>query len=260
VRDYEQYKHEIPVIFVDGREIARHRLTEDDLDGAIRALEHVAVVVMARLPEPGRVKTRLTPELSPEQAAAVYKTFLCHLACRLGGMGWGDLIVCHDPPDCFERMRDLIGREAIARYEPQCEGDLGARLAAAAKVKVRNAQCVMFLGTDSPDVPAASLHRVAELLSDNDVVIAPTDDGGFWAVALRPQVDANRLFEQIEWSSGRELEQTVARARTLGYNVALADHWDDVDRPADLRRLIERLRRSNDPSDRELLAKLQSIL
>jgi rSAM/selenodomain-associated transferase 1 len=266
LRDYNQYRHEIPVILVDGREIARHRITRQQLQSAITSLRDVTVVVMAKFPEPGRVKTRLMPELSAAQSAAVHEALICHLIRRLDAMGWGGLVVCHDPPDCVEPMRELIGPAARARYAPQCQGDLGARLSAAAGLIApaaarigRPPSSVMFLGVDSPDVPAAALHRVAEMLISHEVVIGPADDGGYWSVALQPHVDADRLFAAIEWSSGRECNQTIARARALGYKVGLADRWDDVDHPGDLRRLLERLRDSADPQDRALLDRLKFL-
>ena len=222
-------------------------------------MKDVAVIVMAKYPVPGRVKTRLVPPLTSRQAARVQREFLCHLAGRLGEMGWGELIICHDPPDCMDAMRDLIGQEALAGYCPQVGGDLGARLADAARPVHRHPPNVLFLGVDSPDVPDAYLSRIAGVLARHDVVIAPATDGGFWSVALTPAVDAMRLFSGIEWSSGRECAQTLERARQLGYNVALADRWDDVDRPEDLRRLLDRLRRSDVPADQELLGRLSFL-
>jgi rSAM/selenodomain-associated transferase 1 len=256
--DYERYKHDIPVILVNDREIARHHMTEAELETALD-LADLAIVIMTKLPEPGRVKTRLMPVLSARQAAEVHRAFLLHLAGRIGETP-AELIICHDPPDCIGPMNELVGREAAAGYWPQCEGDLGARLAAASDATIRHTKYVMFLGTDSPDVPFAFIARITHLLRSHDLVIAPADDGGFWAVALTGRVDAPKLFAQIEWSTGRECGQTLERARGLGYNVALADRWDDVDRPDDLRRLIERLRRSHEPHDQALLQRLSRIV
>jgi rSAM/selenodomain-associated transferase 1 len=224
-------------------------------------MEDLAVVVMAKLPEPGRVKTRLLPDLSAEQAAGVQRVFLAHLVRRLARIRLGRLIVCHDPPDRREAMRDVTGGDGI-HFLPQSGGDLGARLAAAARVAAGrdHGSAVLFLGVDAPDVPEALLRRVAALLASHDLALGPADDGGYWTLALRPRVDAGRLLGDIEWSSGREFDQTVAAAGRLGYNVGLADRWQDVDRPADLRRLVGRLRGSPDADDRELLARLAEVL
>lgn len=209
-------------------------------------------VVMAKYPEAGRVKTRLTPPFSAETAARVYREFLLHVVDRLSPRR---VIACYDPPQRGPEMRDLLRVELVA----QSGGDLGERLAAATTAARRVAEGVILLGVDSPDVPIAFVDRVAALLASHDVVIAPADDGGYWSVALARRVDPAELFAAIEWSSGRECAQTLERATGLGYNVAVADQWADVDRPADVWRLIERLRRSPEPDDRQLLARLSFL-
>jgi rSAM/selenodomain-associated transferase 1 len=258
LEDYQRYRHEIPVIFVEDREIARHHLEESQLRTAL-IMRDTAVVIMARVPEPGRVKTRLMPDLTAEQAAGVYEQFLRHLVFRIDQMGFGELIICHDPPDAIDCMRHIVGQETKAGYWPQIPGDLGAKLADAARAEARNRPQVLFLGVDSPDVPDEYLRRVAQLLDSHDVVIGPAEDGGYWTIALRSSIDAGRLFAGIEWSSGREFDQTVAAARRLGYKVGLADRWHDVDRPVDLRGLIERLRVSANLRDRHLLGQLDRL-
>ena len=213
-----------------------------------------AFVVMTKFPEAGRVKTRLVPAISAAHAARVHREFLLHVVDRLSPRR---VIACYDPPQREAEMRDLLGEgvELIA----QADGDLGDRLAAATAAARRMAENLIFFGVDSPDVPLAFVDRVGESLASHDVVIAPADDGGYWSVALARRVEAAKLFVGIEWSTGREGAQTLERAKALGYNVALADRWADVDRPEDLRRLIERLRSSNTPDDRQLLARLSFL-
>jgi rSAM/selenodomain-associated transferase 1 len=249
--DYDRYKHDIPVILVDGVEIARHHLTEQQLESALAA-SVPAIVVMAKYPTAGQVKTRLIPPLLAEQAARVQREFLIHVVARLAPR---PLTVCFDPPAREDDMRRLVAVDVM----PQSAGDLGARLAAATVAARRVSENLIFLGVDSPDVPIKFIDRVANLLSQHDLVIAPADDGGYWAVALAPRVDAEKLFAGIEWSTGREGAQTLERAKHLGYNVAVADQWADVDRPEDLFQLIERLKRSAEPDDQKLLARLDFL-
>ena len=305
--DYEKYKHDIPVILVDGVEIARHHLSEAVLARALNATpsprtrgegggegqaargvaershpdaaseverisapraprpspqpsprrtgereqEKLVVVVMAKYPLAGLVKTRLMPALTADQAARVHREFLLHVINRLSPRR---IIACYDPPHSETDMRALLNVEV--ELIAQSRGDLGARLAAATRAARHISENLIFLGVDSPDVPIKYIDHIAQLLAQHDLVIAPADDGGYWAVALAAHVDAARLFQGIEWSSGRECAQTLERAEHLGYNVAVADQWADVDRPEDLRRLIERLKRSSDPDDQKLLARL----
>jgi rSAM/selenodomain-associated transferase 1 len=215
------------------------------------------VVVMTKLPAAGKVKTRLMPVLSAEQAAAVHQVFVHHVVGRLSG--WcaeEELIVCFDPPDALSAMRELLG--ARIRMLAQTGGNLGARLAGA--YRHLGAQRALFMGVDSPDVPSRFIRRAIALAEVNDVVIGPSGDGGYWTLGLGVSVDAELLLGPVEWSSGREQSQTLARARELGYRVAVADAWDDVDRPEDLRRLVLRLRSSDNARDAQLLRQLESLL
>lgn len=210
-----------------------------------------ALIILSKYPEPGKVKTRLTPALSPESAAGVHRIFLRHLLARLHAWDAGDVYVCFDPPERRSDFVDLLGI-AADRVFPQSPGDLGARLAAAGRYLAGRYDRIVFFGIDSPDLPPPAF-------GDADVILGPTADGGYYFVAVRASLDLDRLFERIDWSSGRECDQTVERAGSLGYTVALATPWDDVDHPADLRRLIERLSRSPDPTDRRLLAELSIV-
>jgi glycosyltransferase A (GT-A) superfamily protein (DUF2064 family) len=117
----------------------------------------------------------------------------------------------------------------------------------------------MFFAVDSPDVPINSVTRLIDLLRQHDVAVGPCDDGGYWSLGLRREVNVEGLLSGIEWSSGRELAQTIGRAAALGYRVGVGDNWDDVDRPQDLRRLVSRLRTSDNASDMQLLNQLSFL-
>ena len=203
--------------------------------------EPATAIVMAKLPEPGRVKTRLTPALSPEQAAAVHGVFLLETLRRLRGKSC-HVTLCYDPPD------GQIGRWAGngVMTLPQTSGDLGDRLAAAAE---EHGGPVLFLGCDSPDLPEEHLQAAIALTSprvrskhDADVVIGPCDDGGFWCLGINNEdLDLDDLFTEVSWSSGEELEQVRSNAIAAGMTVTTAPPWRDVDRPPDLANLSRAL-------------------
>jgi rSAM/selenodomain-associated transferase 1 len=224
-------------------------------------LSRVAVVLMTKYPEPGRVKTRLTPELTFEQAAAVHAAFLRHLVARVARLNAAELVVCFDPADRSADMRAFFEPAPVGlTLIPQVAGDLGDRLAAAALDASRRHKRLLFLGVDSPDVPLGHLFKAAELTELSPVSHSPTDDGGYWSLGLQRGVDAAVLLKDIPWSSGGEALATLAAADRVGHSAATGLAWDDVDRPADLRTLVTRLTRSENPADRELLAKLRPAL
>lgn len=219
-------------------------------------IDSISVIIMTKLPQAGLVKTRLQPDLSAEQAARVHRLMLLHTVRRVAALRLGRLIVCFDPPEASAAAAGLFDG-LPAHLLPQSPGDLGQRIAA---VRRTVAGPVLLLGVDSPDVPADHLRRAAHMAASQDVVLGPTDDGGFWCLGLGERVDADGLLAGIAWSSGRELEQTATAARRQGLSVSLAERWDDIDRPADLRCLINRLGGSSDSGDAELRQRLQDIL
>jgi rSAM/selenodomain-associated transferase 1 len=229
-------------------------------------LASVAVILLAKYPTAGRVKTRLMPALTAGAAAAIQQLFLTHMLQRLEAMRPAELVLCFDPPDMAEAMARLPGMPPALTYLPQCAGDLGHRLAAAAEqVGCRHRQ-LLFFGVDSPDVPSNHIGHAAALTRAYEVSLSPSADGGYWSLGLQRGVDAAALLRDIPWSSGREARQTVQRAEALGYRVAQGEPWEDVDRPEDLRRLMQRLEKTgaalaesagDEPAQRVLLRELK---
>jgi rSAM/selenodomain-associated transferase 1 len=222
-------------------------------------LSRLAIVVMAKYPTPGKVKTRLMVELTAPQAASVHAIFLRHLCARLARLNPAELVICFDPPDEADAMRRLIDLPEVTLLE-QCPGDLGARIAAASGTLFARHQRLLFLGVDSPDLPLAHLFKAAELTELAPVSLSPTIDGGYWSLGLGRGVEVQTLLRDIPWSSGQEAAATLKSAEVLGLTSVTGLAWDDVDHPPDLRRLLERLGRSDAGADRELLSNLGDVL
>ena len=187
---------------------------------------------MCKVPVAGRVKTRLCPPLTHEQAAGVQLAFLREVVRRER-----DTVFCHGPDDGGPALRGLLGD---VRCLPQGGGDLGDRLRRARSHF--EGQRVTIVGGDVPDPDPAAL--AAARTSDADVHLAPTDDGGFWAIGLAAGVGGvgdDALYAGVGWSSGRERGQVRANAVAAGYAVEDGALAHDVDDAADLRALMARL-------------------
>jgi len=231
-----------------------HSKTDSPLAG-------VAVVVLSKFPAAGKVKTRLAPAISFDRAAAVHRCFLLHMVRRVHQLGPAELIINFDPPEAREAMRDLLDHGANNSFLPQAGGDLGRRIAHVATIAGKSHRRVLMLGVDSPDVPIDHLIQCAAATRDSQVILGLADDGGYWCIGLRNDVDAAALLHDgIEWSTDRAAEHTLANARRLGYSISAGNPWDDVDQPQDLRRIVARLANSTDDDDRHLLAELRQVL
>ncbi len=195
--------------------------------------------LFAKPPVAGAVKTRLVPPLTPDQAAALYGAFLADTAGVLAATGfpWG--VFSTDPE--AQRARWPAGAAEPGFWRPQ-EGDgLGPRMRAALRTLLAGGhEAALLVGSDHPTLEPGILARAAEGLAAADLVLGPTDDGGYYLIGVR--ADHPGLFKDMTWSHPRVFEETVARARVDGLRLRLAQPWYDVDDPADLRHLREELR------------------
>ena len=192
-----------------------------------------ALVIMAKRPLPGRTKTRLTPSLTPDQAAALYEALLRDTIDLAAGVDTVDLAVAVTPPDAMDYFRPLVssGTELLPVECPHIGGCLSQVLS---RLLHDHAKAVA-LNSDGPTLPASYLQQAFVRLDDHDVVIGPSEDGGYYLIGLcQPQP---ALFEDIAWSTPSVTPQTIERAQTLGLRVALLPAWYDVDTVADLDRL-----------------------
>lgn len=205
------------------------------------------VVVFAKQPAPGRVKTRLAGALGAEGAAALYAAFVWDLCGRLAAEGAFRVTVAADPGPDNPFFAELSAKLGLA-VRPQGEGDLGARMAGALRRHLEDgADFVLLIGTDLPTLPVAHLHAARRSLDGPArVLFGPTTDGGYYLVgASRAALPAwarieERLFRHIPWGTDDVLHRTLARAADLP--VALGPAWYDVDEAADLPPLLRHLR------------------
>ncbi|MBI5594656.1 MAG: TIGR04282 family arsenosugar biosynthesis glycosyltransferase [Elusimicrobia bacterium] len=195
------------------------------------------VIVFAKAPVPGGVKTRLTPPFSAEQAAALYRAFAADSLAAAQAAQGAQAVVAYaaheDWPD-----PSWLGT-AAADWFPQEGADLGRRLAAATgKAFIDGADRVVVIGTDSPHLPPERIEEAFSRLAAGPVVLGPARDGGYYLIGLREP--APTLFDDIPWSGPKVLEATTARAAELRWPVHLLDPLEDIDdAPALVRMLAE---------------------
>lgn len=193
-----------------------------------------ALVVMAKQPLPGRAKTRLSPPLSPEEAAALAECLLRDTLDLMAAVPEVSRVIAYHPPEAGGYFAAIA--PAGFRCLAQVGADLGARLDhALASCLAEGHGCAAAIGADSPSLPPGVVAEAfAALEGGADVALGPAEDGGYYLVGLRRPCPA--LF-RVAMSTPTVLAETLAIARREGLAVALLPPWFDVDAAADLARL-----------------------
>ena len=194
----------------------------------------VALGLFAKWPDPGRVKTRLARETSPEFAADIARTFLLDTLELLRGLAGCNVFVAYDPPDSQQKFQELVeARSPQILLEAQSAGDLGTRLETFCQRRFDDGyEAAILIGSDSPNLPAKFLNDAIQLLQSNDAVVGPTSDGGYYLIGIRRMLP---IFAGIAWSTDRVFPQTIERLIATDVPYAVLPQWYDVDTLADLR-------------------------
>ena len=198
------------------------------------------VIVFARAPEPGKVKTRLIPALNAAGAAELHRRLVmrCLRAARDSRLGPVELWCAPDTSDPY--FRECERRLGISLWA-QGEGDLGARMQRAFESALMHAARAILIGSDIPALSAQYLRDAERALAGgDDAVIGPAEDGGYALIGLS-RCDPE-LFRGIPWGGPEVLVQTRRRLAALSWRSSELPVLWDVDRPEDLERLPEGLR------------------
>lgn len=190
------------------------------------------VIVVAKQPVPGRVKTRLCPPLSPEQAAGLAVRFLDN-TIGIAQESRAEVWLGYAPDDA---KAWFVQRYRGIGLVPQGTGDLGERMARLFEAAFRAGfGQVALVGTDTPALTTARIEECLDSLAPNTLVLGPSEDGGYYLIGLTAAHPA--LFEGAPWSTDNVFVATMALAEEAGLRIVLLPFERDVDTPNDLRRL-----------------------
>ncbi len=209
-----------------------------------------ALALMTKAPRAGNVKTRLVPPLTNEEAAQLNRCFLQDTGAAISvccsgftGANSGPIargVAVYTPVGAESDYADIL--PADFSLLPQRGENFGERLFFAAEDLFKcGFDSVCLIDSDSPTIPAENFAKAMELLSlpGDHIVLGPCDDGGYYLIGLKQLHQG--VFEQIDWSTERVLEQTIRRATQIGVGVHKLPRGLDVDDHAALRRLCSEL-------------------
>jgi len=191
-------------------------------------------VIMAKQPQAGRAKTRLSPPLTLEQATVFYEALLQDVITLVASQPGMELAMAISPPDARSFFNKITPPDTLLL--PTEGPDIGICLSQVFHTFLGMGwRKVIALNADSPSLPPAYLQQSVKLLDEYDVVLGPALDGGYYLVGMQhPYLG---IFQDILWSTDQVLTQTLERATTLKLRVGLTPEWYDVDTADDLVRL-----------------------
>lgn len=196
-----------------------------------------AIIIMAKVPRAGNVKTRLQPFLTPAQSEKLAEVFLNDTLAKARKVS-EKVIVAFSPKDelnYFDRFFD----KSLILIEQKGE-NLGERMCNAFEFAFsQNADAVVMIGTDSPTFPHTFIENAFEKLATFDSVFGKAQDGGFYLIGLRKL--EKEVFQNVAWSSSETFAQTRRNILNLNFSLSEISDWFDVDEPQDLIRLIGEL-------------------
>ena len=193
------------------------------------------LIIFAKAPISGRVKTRLIPSLGAKAAMCLHQKLIVHslVKARQARVGPIDLWCA---PSTAHPFFLCCQKKFRAGLHSQPRGDLGRRMAFALRTTLERASSALLIGTDAPSLTEGDLREAAKALARGmDAVVGPAEDGGYVLIGLRRF--APELFRGISWGTGCVLAETYERLHRLGWQWhELPKRWD-VDRPEDVERL-----------------------
>ncbi|GAB5450054.1 MAG: TIGR04282 family arsenosugar biosynthesis glycosyltransferase [Halioglobus sp.] len=185
----------------------------------------------ARAPEPGKVKTRMQPHLSEEEACDLHRELVSWCCARLleADMGPVELWVAGDTADAlFQRCVE----QGVTEVYTQCGADLGDRMLQALRSGLQRADKVILVGSDCPAINVAYLAQAAAALDQSELVLGPAEDGGF--VLIGATATDTRVFDGVQWGSAEVFAAVAGNLERLGIPWSTLPMLPDIDRPEDL--------------------------
>jgi len=196
------------------------------------AYPNAKILVFSKAPEPGRVKTRLMPDYSAEQAASIHSNLVHHTLTTLSQAKLCPIeLWC--APDCDSAFFKACKKDYPLELKQQQGNDLGERMHHAFQSALQIAEQVIIVGTDCPTLTKSDIETALGVLSQPiDAAIAPADDGGYVLIGLTR--NSHQLFTGINWGKNTVMQETLDRINRLNYSFQRLNQHSDIDYAQDL--------------------------
>lgn len=198
------------------------------------------VILFVKLPEKGRVKSRLALHAGEDTALRLYKNMVLDVIDMLK-RGRFPFRICYTPPDARDQMTGWLGQEYD--YLPQTGDDLGDRMEEAfAGVFSGDVEEALLIGSDIPGLTTEVIEEAFTSLLTNDAVIGPADDGGYYLIGFRKNTFTSRIFHDMVWSTSTVFRETLDRLQEASVTLHVLPEMTDIDTLEDLRTLLSQVK------------------
>lgn len=202
-------------------------------------MKNPILIIIAKEPQIGTTKTRLSPPFKLSEAAELFEALLLDTIDLASSINEIDLAMAVTPPESIEYFERKTPKGTILM--PVICVDIGDCLKQVfEKLFQLGYPKVLAFNSDGPSLPQEYIHKAIHLLDVHDVVYGPSEDGGYYLAGLKKVYP--KIFNEIKWSTSQVLEQSLAKAGKENLRVSLLPKWYDVDTAEDLMRLMEDIR------------------
>jgi len=198
------------------------------------------VILFVKLPEKGRVKSRLALHIGEDTALRLYENMVLDVIDMLK-RGRFPFRICFTPPDARDQMTGWLGREYD--YLPQTGDHLGDRMEEAfARVFSGDVEEALLIGSDIPGLTTEVIEEAFTSLLTNDAVIGPANDGGYYLIGFRKNTFFPRIFHDMVWSTSTVFRETLDRLHEASVTLRVLPEMTDIDTLEDLRTLLSQVK------------------
>lgn len=184
------------------------------------------LIIFAKSPIHGKVKTRLIPYFTAKEAAELYKAFISDTICKTHKLKCEQVIIAYTPSNAEAAFHSICNQSV--NYLPQNGHNLGERMKNAFIYSFeKGSKRTVIIGTDSPTLPFSYIQKAFDVLKEVPVTIGPTFDGGYYLIGLSEQ--NNTIFDGIDWSTSNVFSQTLTRIQDINKQLYVLPPWYDVD-------------------------------
>ena len=200
------------------------------------------VLLFTKVPEKGKVKTRLSTHLNDEITLNLYKCFVTDLIESLK-VGEYTLVIAFYPVELDDKVISWLGAEHS--YTPQVGKHLGKRMENAFKdTFMEGFNEVLVIGSDIPDITPLLINKAFEAFKNHDAVIGPCVDGGYYLIGFTKKTFLPDIFKGIKWGTERVFKDTMGVFSKKNYKVYVLPKLRDIDRIEDLKAFYKKSKKT----------------